>query len=54
VTGEQVASSLGDLVDEVDARAAHVPGARARLYDDEGHISLAQQMPRILEDLSGS
>jgi pimeloyl-ACP methyl ester carboxylesterase len=119
VTGEQVASSLGDLVDEVDARAltgeladaeagmirralstgiagwidddlafvkpwgfdvgaiavpvsiwqgghdrmvpfahgewlaAHVPGARARLYDDEGHISLAQQMPRILEDLSG-
>jgi pimeloyl-ACP methyl ester carboxylesterase len=31
--------------------AAHVPGARAHLYDDEGHISLTQQMPRILDDL---
>jgi pimeloyl-ACP methyl ester carboxylesterase len=32
--------------------AAHVPGARVHLYDDEGHISLAQQLPRILEDLA--
>ena len=31
--------------------AANVPGARAHLYDDEGHISLVQQMPRILDDL---
>jgi pimeloyl-ACP methyl ester carboxylesterase len=31
---------------------AHIPGARAHLYDDEGHISLAAQMPRILEALS--
>jgi pimeloyl-ACP methyl ester carboxylesterase len=31
--------------------AAHVPGARVHLYDDEGHISLVQQLPRILEDL---
>ena len=31
--------------------AAHVPGARVHLYDDEGHISLVQQMPRILDDL---
>jgi pimeloyl-ACP methyl ester carboxylesterase len=34
--------------------AAAIPGARAHLYDDEGHVSLARQMPRILEDLSGS
>ena len=27
---------------------------RVHLYDDEGHISLAQQMPRILESVSGS
>ena len=118
VTGEQIAGMLGDLVDEVDARAltgdlaeslarmsrralssgiagwldddlafvkpwgfelgaiavpvsiwqgahdrmvpfahgewlaAHVPGARVHLYDDEGHISLGRQLPRILEDLS--
>ncbi len=31
--------------------AAHVPGARVHLYDDEGHISLVQQLPRILDDL---
>jgi len=31
--------------------AAHVPGARVHLYDDEGHISLAAQLPRILDDL---
>jgi pimeloyl-ACP methyl ester carboxylesterase len=35
--------------------ASAIPGARAHLYDGEGHISLAEQMPRILEDLvSGS
>lgn len=33
--------------------AAHVPGARVHLYDDEGHLSLASQLPRILDDLSG-
>jgi pimeloyl-ACP methyl ester carboxylesterase len=32
--------------------AAHIPDARAHLYDDEGHISLALQMPRILAALS--
>jgi pimeloyl-ACP methyl ester carboxylesterase len=32
--------------------AANVAGARAHLYDDEGHISLVQRMPRILEELS--
>jgi pimeloyl-ACP methyl ester carboxylesterase len=31
--------------------AAHVPGARVRVYDDEGHLSLIQQLPRILDDL---
>jgi pimeloyl-ACP methyl ester carboxylesterase len=31
--------------------AAHVPGARAHLFDDEGHVSLVQQLPRILDDL---
>ena len=30
---------------------AHVPGARVHLYDDEGHISLVRQLPRILDDL---
>jgi pimeloyl-ACP methyl ester carboxylesterase len=34
--------------------AAHIPGARARLFDDEGHVSLVRQLPRILDDLSGS
>jgi pimeloyl-ACP methyl ester carboxylesterase len=34
--------------------AAHVPGARVHLYDDEGHISFAAQLPRILADLSDS
>ena len=117
VTGEEIAASLGDLVDDVDRRAltgelaeamarmlrravsggiagwldddlafvkpwgfdlaairvpvsvwqgahdrmvpfahgewlaAHVAGARAHLDDDEGHISLVQQLPRILDDL---
>jgi pimeloyl-ACP methyl ester carboxylesterase len=32
--------------------AAHVPDARVHLYDDEGHLSLVSQLPRILEDLS--
>jgi pimeloyl-ACP methyl ester carboxylesterase len=32
--------------------AAHIPGATARLYDDEGHLSLAWQLSRIFEDLS--
>ena len=32
--------------------AANVPGARAHLYDDEGHISLVQQIRRILDDLA--
>ena len=31
--------------------AAHVPGARVHLYEDEGHISLVQQLPLILDDL---
>jgi pimeloyl-ACP methyl ester carboxylesterase len=34
--------------------AAHIPGAQAHLYDDEGHISLAQQMRRIVDGLSDS
>jgi pimeloyl-ACP methyl ester carboxylesterase len=34
--------------------AAHIPGARVHLYDDEGHLSLIAQLPRILEDLSDS
>jgi pimeloyl-ACP methyl ester carboxylesterase len=32
--------------------AAHIANARVHLYDDEGHLSLAGQLPRILEDLS--
>jgi pimeloyl-ACP methyl ester carboxylesterase len=31
---------------------AHVAGARGHLFADEGHVSLVQQVPRILEDLS--
>jgi pimeloyl-ACP methyl ester carboxylesterase len=31
--------------------AEHVPGARVHLEDGEGHISLRDQMPRILDDL---
>lgn len=31
--------------------AEHVPGARVHLYDDEGHLSLMQQVGRILDDL---
>ena len=32
--------------------AQHVSGARDRVYDDEGHVSLVAQLPRILEDLT--
>jgi hypothetical protein len=31
--------------------AAHIPGARANLHNDEGHLSLVAQLPRILNDL---
>lgn len=31
--------------------AAHVPGARAHLFDDEGHISLVVRLDEILADL---
>ena len=31
--------------------AAHVPGAEAHLFDDEGHISLAARIGEILSDL---
>ena len=31
--------------------AAHIPTAKAHLYPDEGHLSLAAQLPRILTDL---
>lgn len=31
--------------------AAHVPSVSARLYDDEGHLSLASQLARIFGDL---
>ncbi len=31
--------------------AEHVAGARAHLYEDEGHISLGQQVGRIMDDL---
>jgi pimeloyl-ACP methyl ester carboxylesterase len=34
--------------------AAHIPAARVHLYDDEGHISLAQQLTRVVADLSDS
>jgi pimeloyl-ACP methyl ester carboxylesterase len=31
--------------------AANIPGAQARLLDDEGHLSLVNHLDRILEDL---
>lgn len=31
--------------------ADHIPGARRHLFEDEGHVSLAAQMDRILADL---
>ena len=31
--------------------APEIPGATAHLYEDEGHISLVRQTPRILDDL---
>jgi pimeloyl-ACP methyl ester carboxylesterase len=30
----------------------HVAGARAHLYEDEGHLSLVSQLPRVLDDLT--
>jgi pimeloyl-ACP methyl ester carboxylesterase len=33
--------------------ASAIPGARAHLYEDEGHISITLRMPRILESLNG-
>lgn len=32
--------------------ATHVPGARVHLYEDEGHLSLVHQLPRILDVLA--
>jgi pimeloyl-ACP methyl ester carboxylesterase len=32
--------------------ASHVAGARAHLHDDEGHLSLAAQLDRIVADLA--
>jgi pimeloyl-ACP methyl ester carboxylesterase len=32
--------------------ASHVAGASAHLYDDEGHLSLLSQFPRIFADLA--
>jgi pimeloyl-ACP methyl ester carboxylesterase len=34
--------------------AEQIPNARVHLYDDEGHLSLVNQLPRILEDLSSA
>ena len=31
--------------------ARHIPGSRAHLRDDEGHLSLVSQLPHILTDL---
>jgi pimeloyl-ACP methyl ester carboxylesterase len=31
--------------------AAHVPGAEAHLFEDEGHLSLVAKMDEILADL---
>ncbi|QNN51980.1 alpha/beta fold hydrolase [Nocardioides mesophilus] len=31
--------------------AAHVPGARAHLYDDEGHLSLWNKLDEVFDDL---
>jgi pimeloyl-ACP methyl ester carboxylesterase len=33
--------------------AAHVPGARAHLFEDEGHLSLVARLDDILADLKG-
>ena len=32
--------------------ADHIPGARARLFEEEGHLSFVAQMGRILEDIT--
>jgi pimeloyl-ACP methyl ester carboxylesterase len=34
--------------------AAHVPGATAHLFEDEGHLSLLAKLPEILADLKAS
>lgn len=31
--------------------AKHIPGSRAHLLDDEGHVSVIGKLPRILDDL---
>ena len=31
--------------------AAHVPGARAHLTDEDGHLTLVTQLPEILAEL---
>ena len=31
--------------------AAHVPGAEAHLFEDEGHLSLVTRLAEILADL---
>ena len=33
--------------------AAHVPGAEAHLFDDEGHLSLVNRLDEVLADLKG-
>lgn len=33
--------------------AEHVPGARAHLFDDEGHLSLVARLDEVLADLTG-
>ncbi len=34
--------------------AAHVPGVRARLFEDEGHLSLVNRLDEIVADLTAS
>ena len=31
--------------------AAHVPGTAAHLFDGEGHVSLLNRLPEILDEL---
>ena len=31
--------------------AEHIPGARAHLHEDEGHLTLTRRMPDVLDDL---
>jgi pimeloyl-ACP methyl ester carboxylesterase len=37
-----------------DWLARHVPGARARLFEDEGHISLVDRFDEVVDDLVAS